>query len=95
MSCTGILNYFIQDHTGHTLGEVNKTIIANNEAFASTIQGCTFNPTINGYECDGATEVSVLEFESIARDYNKRIVWPINVSSHEVNGSVVQLNAQK
>lgn len=31
---------------------------------------------MNGHWCEG-NEFGVLEYESIARDFNKRIMWPV------------------
>jgi len=37
---------------------------------------CTFNSKMNGYYCL-TDSLAVLEYESIAPDFNKRIMWPI------------------
>jgi hypothetical protein len=37
---------------------------------------CTFIPEINGHHC-AMEDLAVLEYESIAPDYNLRIMWPV------------------
>jgi hypothetical protein len=39
--------------------------------------------------------VSVLEFESIAKDFNTRIVWPVNIISHSNDSVNNTLNVEK
>jgi hypothetical protein len=41
--------------------------------------GCTFNSAINGYICS-RDDFAVLEYESIAPDFNTRIMWPVTLN---------------
>ena len=51
-------------------------MIANNSVIGDNEAGCTFNPSINGHICD-RQDFGVLEYESIAPDFNTRIMWPV------------------
>lgn len=76
--CTGRNNYLIQDHTG-TLFPQAGIILANNSWIGSKTPNCTFSPVMNGYYCT-RDDFAVLEYESIAPDYNTRIMWPVSMS---------------
>jgi hypothetical protein len=76
--CTGKTNYVIQDHDGSFLGYPG-TILANNSVLGENEPNCTYNADINGYICN-RTDFAVLEYESIAPDFNTRIMWPVNLS---------------
>lgn len=95
MNCTSLENYFIQDYSGNVLGSKGSKVLPNNLYFSNKTKGCEFKEIMNGYLCDGTEEVSVLEFESIARDYNLRIVWPVNLISHGDDGVNNSLNVEK
>ena len=73
--CTGKNNYIIQDIGGSFLGQPG-TLIANNSDIGDNSDGCTHIPEINGHECT-RTDFGVLEYESIAPDFNTRIMWPV------------------
>jgi hypothetical protein len=76
--CTGKNNYVVQDNDGAFLGTPG-TLLANNSWLGANEPNCTFNSYINGYICN-RTDFAVLEYESIAADFNTRIMWPVNVS---------------
>lgn len=76
--CTGFNNYIIQDHDGSFMGSPG-TIVANNSWIGDNEPGCTFNSAINGYVC-ARDDLAVLEYESIAPDFNTRIMWPVSLS---------------
>lgn len=73
--CTGMNNYIIQDHDGTFLGQPG-TLVANNSWVGTGESGCTFNVAMNGYVCL-RDDIAVLEYESIAPDFNTRIMWPV------------------
>lgn len=77
-ACTGRNNYIIEDHSGSFMG-FNGTLIPNNSWVGGNEQNCNIAPLMNGYVCN-RTDVAVLEYESVAKDYNTRIVWPIELS---------------
>jgi len=76
--CTGNNNYLVQDHDGSFLGQPG-TLVANNSWVGEGESGCTFNPSINGYICF-RDDLAVLEYESIAPDFNLRIMWPVTLN---------------
>ena len=82
-ACTGLNNYIIQDHSGQFLG-FNGTILANNSWIGEGEASCVASPLMNGYVCN-STDFGVLEYESVAKDYNTRIVWPIQLSYQNGN----------
>ena len=49
--------------------------MSNNSVIGKNEDLCDFYEEINGHWCEG-NEFGILEYESIARDYNKRIMWP-------------------
>jgi hypothetical protein len=73
--CTGKNNYLIHDHTGHLLGTPS-ILLANNSEIGNKTEGCIYIPEINGHHCL-RTDLAVLEYESIAPDFNTRIMWPV------------------
>ena len=76
--CTGRNNYIIEDQTG-TLFPSSGVLLANNSWIGSNVANCTVNSVMNGYYCT-RHDFAVLEYESIAPDYNKRIMWPVALS---------------
>ena len=50
--------------------------IANNSVIGDNTPGCTFIREINGHFC-ARDDFTVLEYESIAPDFNTRIMWPV------------------
>ena len=95
MSCTSLENYFIQDFSSNFLGEINAKALPNNIYLSNKTQGCRFVQAMNGYICNATEEISVLQFESIARDFNSRIVWPVNLISHSDDSVNITLNVEK
>ena len=51
-------------------------LLANNSWIGKNTPGCTFYPSMNGYYCTDE-DFGVLEYESVAPDFNKRIMWPV------------------
>lgn len=78
MTCTGKNNYFIEDHSS-TFIPSGGILLANNSAIGDNTPGCTFVPAINGYHCL-RRDFAVLAYESIAPDFNTRIMWPVNLA---------------
>lgn len=76
MSCTGFSNYLVQDHTGEFLGFPG-TIIPNNTWIGDGEANCTAYPTMTAHICT-RRDFAVVEYESIAKDYNSRVVWPVD-----------------
>lgn len=75
--CTGMNNYIIQDHDGSFLG-FQGTMLANNSDIGDNEFGCVANSDINGHICQ-RSDFGVLEYESIAPDFNARIMWPVQL----------------
>ena len=73
--CTGRNNYILEDYSG-TLFGTSGVILANNSWIGDNTPECTFNPITNGYLCS-IHEFAVLEYESIAPDFNTRIPGPL------------------
>ena len=78
MVCTGKNNYFIEDHTGDFLPN-GGILLANNSWIGDNTPGCTFDSVLNGYHCT-RNDFAALQYESIAPDYNTRIMWPVNLT---------------
>lgn len=78
ISCSGPSSYLIHDQDSSFFG-FNAQILANNSVIGSNEAGCTFNSIYNGYYCDGGL-FGVLEFESVATDFNSRVTWPAYLS---------------
>jgi hypothetical protein len=76
--CTGKNNYLVQDHDGSFLGSPG-TLVANNSWIGAGEASCTYNSYINGYICI-RDDLAVLEYESIAPDFNTRIMWPVTMN---------------
>lgn len=76
--CTGKNNYLIHDWTGDLLGNPG-IVIANNSEIGDNSADCVFNEFINGHICN-RQDFHVLEYESIAPDFNTRIMWPVYLS---------------
>lgn len=68
-------NYLIHDWTGHLFG-FRGVAIANNSEIGDNTPGCVYYEAINGHICD-REDFGVLEYESIAPDFNTRIMWPV------------------
>lgn len=73
--CTGKINYLIHDHTGDFLLAPG-ILMARNQPIGDNSQNCYYIRAMNGYYCM-RTDFGVLEYESIAPDFNKRIMWPV------------------
>lgn len=73
--CTGFNNYIIRDVTGGFLPAPG-VLLANNSWIGDNEPSCRKVPEINGHYCTDE-DFGVLEYESIAPDFNKRVTWPI------------------
>jgi len=73
--CTGMNNYLIHDHSGTFLPQKG-VLLANNSWIGNNTSSCTYYPTLNGHYCVDE-DFGVLEYESIAPDFNTRIMWPV------------------
>lgn len=78
MDCTGPNNYLVEDQTGQFLG-FQGTLVANNTLVGSHLAQCTLVPNMNSYSCH-RSDLAIMEFESVAPDMDRRVVWPVNVS---------------
>lgn len=78
MTCTGKNNYLIHDHTGDLLSKPG-ILLANNSWIGDNTDGCIYKPLLNGHYCD-REDFGVLEYESIAPDFNTRIMWPVSLN---------------
>ena len=76
--CTGRSNYLIIDWNGTFLG-FKGTIIPNNTVIGSNEANCTFSAAMNAHICR-RTDFAVLAYQSIAADFNTRIMWPMNLT---------------
>ena len=54
-------------------------LIANNSDIGDSIPECKFYPNLNGHYCT-RNDFAVLEYESIAPDFNTRIMWPVSLN---------------
>jgi hypothetical protein len=73
--CTGKNNYLIHDHTGDFLPFIG-VLLANNSWVGDGSPGCVYNNVMNGYVCH-REDFGVMEYESLAADFNTRIMWPV------------------
>lgn len=76
--CTGRSNFLVIDWSGTFLG-FNGTIVPNNTAFGSNELGCVFNSAMNAHICT-RNDFATLAYQSIAADFNTRIMWPVNLT---------------
>lgn len=76
--CTGKNNYLVYDWTGDLLGFPG-ILLANNSEIGDNSENCTYSAEINGHICE-RLDFGVLEYESIAPDFNTRIMWPVYLS---------------
>lgn len=76
LDCTGPNNYFIHDQDGAFTGSPSQILANNSVVAADPSLNCREIPEINGHLCD-TEDLVVLEYESIAPDFNLRIMWPI------------------
>ena len=74
--CTGFNNYVISDKTGTFLPKKGVLLANNSWIGDSTLSSCIKVPEINGHFCTHE-DFGVLEYESIAPDFNTRIMWPV------------------
>lgn len=74
LDCTGANNYLIHDTDGAFTG-APRQLLSNNSMIGDNEATCRFVPEMNGHVCD-TEELGVLEYESIAPDFNSRKVWP-------------------
>lgn len=79
ITCTGKINVFIEDHSGTFIPNGGGVLLANNSPIGDNTPGCTYIAAMNGYQCL-RHDFAALEYESIAPDYNTRIMWPVNLT---------------
>jgi hypothetical protein len=77
MVCTGKINFLIEDHT-NTIFPQGGVLLPNNTKIGSNTSLCTNNSYFNGYYCT-RNDFAVLQYESIASDYNTRTIWPVSL----------------
>ena len=77
LDCTGPNNYLIHDQDGTFMGEKGQ-LLSNNSIIGDNEDFCTYYSEMNGHVCTGE-QLAVLEYESIAKDFNKRIMWPVSL----------------
>jgi hypothetical protein len=53
--------------------------LANNSIIGTNTSACVENSIMNGYVC-ARQDLAVLQYASIAPDFNKRIMWPVNMT---------------
>lgn len=75
LDCTGPNNYLIYDQDGAFTGKPSQ-LLSNNSVIGDNEESCRFIPEMNGHWCD-TEELAVLEYESIAPDFNTRKMWPV------------------
>jgi len=91
-NCTGLANYYIRDD-GLTLNPDGAYYyLPSNTSFAQA-EGCELNTDIQGFLCS-RTDIAVLQFESISKDYDQRAVWPVTLS-YDLAKWVTVVNAPK
>lgn len=76
--CTGKNNYLVHDWSGSFLPEKG-ILLANNSVIGDNTEGCTYIEDINGHYCN-RQDFGVIEYESIAHDFNTRMTWPVFLS---------------
>lgn len=57
---------------------MNGTLLANNTNIGSNEATCNAVPDMNGHLCN-RTDFGILQYESVSRDYNTRVVWPVEL----------------
>ena len=77
MNCTGKINYLVKDFNGSFLGQKG-TIMPNHIAIGENEPTCSYNDNMNGYVCSGF-DFGVLQYESIAPDYNTKVHFPVSL----------------
>ena len=78
MVCTGKINYLIRDFNGTFLGQQG-IIIPNHTAIGNAYPECTYVSHMNGYICT-RNDLGVLQYESIAPDFNLRAHFPARLT---------------
>jgi len=77
----------MMDHTG-TLFPGGGVLLANNKEIGDNTANCTYIPEINGHHCKRG-DFAALSYESIAPDFNTRIMWPVNLTFDGGNWTTV------
>ena len=75
IDCTGPNNYLISDQDGMFTGEESQ-LLSNNSVVGGGESFCESVPEMNGHWCK-TEDLAVLEYESIAPDFNTRQMWPV------------------
>ena len=88
--CTGKNNYLVIDQDGQFFGQPG-TLIANHSDVGDNTADCESIPEINGHHCN-RTDLAVIEYESVAPDFNTRNMWPVYLS-YEGSNYTTQTNA--
>ncbi|CAD8178892.1 unnamed protein product [Paramecium pentaurelia] len=88
--CPGLINFLIEDQTGHFFGKVSQAI-GNNTYIGPNVTYCTRQEAWNGYWCLGR-QITAMGFMSVAPDYNKRLYSPIKLDDgkffNEINSQM-------
>lgn len=87
MSCTGKSNYLIRDMNGTFLPSKG-VIIPSNLPIGNNEAGCTYSQAMNGHICF-REDFATLYYQSIAKDYRSRIVWPVKLTADGLNYSTL------
>ena len=70
------------DHDGSLIGFPG-TIVPANPTIGS-LPDCVYNEKTNGHVCN-RTDIGRLKFESVAKDHQSRIMWPITLTNEDSN----------
>ncbi|CAD8161606.1 unnamed protein product [Paramecium octaurelia] len=79
--CPGLINFLVEDQTGHFFGKVSQAI-GNNTYIGPNVTYCTRQEAWNGYWCLNR-QITAMGFMSVAPDYNKRLYSPIKLTDGE------------
>lgn len=93
MDCTGPNNYIIHDHSGNFTNGERSQILSNNSVIGDGESSCEWVPEMNGHWCH-TEELATLEYESVAADFNKRMVHPV-VLKYDNSNWASETNAWK
>lgn len=74
--CTGEINVIIEDQDGSLFGRPMQSIPNNKYFGPNATDICTKVEAWNGYKCEG-TNLGMLHMMSVAPDFNKRMISPI------------------
>jgi hypothetical protein len=78
MVCTGRSNYLVVDFNGTFLTKKG-LILPSNQIVGQNEDFCTHSPRMNAHICL-RSDLAVLAYQSTAKDYNSREVWPVSLA---------------